>query len=659
VRIATALVVAAACLGLRLLILPVDAGLAFLTFYPGTALVALLCGAAPTLVYILVAGLVASYFFVFPYWSFVVHNSIPVIAFLLAATSILLVIHFYQRRVAQEIHRLQVANEAIREREVELAEVQRIAKIGSWSWDMRTDAMRASQELCRMFGLQEIPQFAQQDGVMFPHDAWLELRDAQLEIARTGLGYDLELPALNADGSQMWVNSRAEVVLDPDGERIGLRGMVQDITEHKQSESIAHSERFVRSITDSMPGLVAYFDREVRCQFANQSYLNWYKRSRQEMLGTTLKELMGDSLYAVNESLIHAALEGEKQHFERFLTRPDGSIGHVLADYIPDTNSFGEVVGFSILVTDIKALKLAETELKMAATVYQNTAEGIMVTDSGGIILSVNPAFTQITGYPAEEAIGQTPRLLRSDRHDPSFHASVWQQITEQGRWQGEIWNRSKDGGIFLEWQTITRIAGSNEAATRYVSVFHDITDTWQINEDNRHLAFHDALTQLPNRALLTERLERQIARAEREPRLLAVMFLDLDRFKAVNDTLGHAVGDELLIAIARKLQALVRKSDTVARFGGDEFVIKLDNPANKDEVMHIADRVIAVINEPMEIHGHLVQVGASVGIAMFPEHGATAAELIKSADAAMYEAKRSSKNSYHFFASDVVACRH
>ena len=426
--------------------------------------------------------------------------------------------------------------------------------------------------------------------------------------------------------------------------------------ERGNSDAIANSDRFIRTIIDSMPGLLAYFDRDERCRFANQSYLTWYQRSMQDVLGTKLKDLMGASLYAVNESFVRGALAGEKQQFERFLTRPDGGTAHVLADYVPDTDERGEILGFTVIVTDIRALKLAETELKLAASVYQNTAEGIMVTDSRGVILSVNPAFTQITGYPAHEAVGQTPRLLRSDRHDHAFHASVWQQITGLGRWQGEIWNRRKDGGVFLEWQTITRIADTNEASVRYVSVFHDITDTWRINEDNRHLAFHDALTQLPNRALLMERLERKILSAEREPQRIAVLFLDLDRFKLINDTLGHAVGDELLIVVARKLQGLVRQSDTVARLGGDEFLIKLDNPSSSEEVLQVADRVIAVVNERSEIQGHEVAVGVSVGIAMFPEDGATAAELIKSADAAMYAAKRAGQNRYQCYASEMRA---
>jgi diguanylate cyclase (GGDEF)-like protein/PAS domain S-box-containing protein len=430
---------------------------------------------------------------------------------------------------------------------------------------------------------------------------------------------------------------------------------VQDITERKQAESIAKNERFIRTITDAIPALVAYWDSELRCKFFNQAYLNWWGKPAETMQGITMQALLGESLFAIYEPAIREVLSGESKHFERFLTKHDGTVGHVLADYIPDRDAHGSVVGFIVIVTDIKALKVAETELQLAAAVIQNIAEGILVTDLAGVIQSVNPAFTKITGFPAEEAIGHTPRILRSDRHDAPFHAALWDQIANQGHWQGEIWNRRKNGEVFLERQTITRIAGGHNEVSRYVSVFHDITDAWQANEDNRHLAFHDPLTKLPNRTLLLERLERQIARAKREPGSFAVMFLDLDHFKAVNDTLGHAVGDELLIVVAQKLQTLVRQTDTVARIGGDEFVIKLDNPASQDEVNYIAQRVIGVINETIEIKGHQIQVGASVGIALYPENGTTANELIQNADAAMYAAKRTGRNKFRLYSAEMV----
>jgi diguanylate cyclase (GGDEF)-like protein/PAS domain S-box-containing protein len=441
-------------------------------------------------------------------------------------------------------------------------------------------------------------------------------------------------------------------------------GLVSDISEEENARAqaeasalaVAKSENFLKTITDAMPGLVAYWDMDLRCRFANKPYLEWFGKLPQAVVGATMMELMGERLFALNEPHILGVLRGQPQRFERTLTKADGSLGFTLVNYIPDKDANGTVAGFFVLVSDVTVLKQAEAELKLAASVFENTIEGIFVTDGDGIILSVNPAFTSITGFTSDEAIGRTPRILRSDRHDEAFYATVWQDIAAKGQWQGQIWNRRKDGETFLEWQTITIIPAPEGEPARYISVFNDITELWRKDEYIRHLAFHDALTDLPNRALLIERLNHQTAIAKREQRLLAVMFLDLDRFKFVNDNFGHDVGDDLLKAVAQKLLALVRQSDTVARLGGDEFVIVLNNPESQAEVTHIADRVVTIINEPMEFCGKTAQVGTSIGIAMYPINGDTPAELIKSADTAMYAAKAAGKNTHRFFNVDMVA---
>ncbi|MBC7455045.1 MAG: diguanylate cyclase, partial [Massilia sp.] len=551
---------------------------------------------------------------------------------------------------------IEAAHAASLRHEADMTQVQRIAQIGGWHWDAKMDTTLASPELCRIFGRTDFPPVMQQCDVLFPHAAWRELNHAIEEVVHSGKGYDLELPALRADGSHFWINIRAEVVRGAGGEVTGMRGMVQDITQRKQAESIAKSERFIKAIANAVPGMVSYWDSTLRCRFANRSYLEWYGKRPEDIIGGTMLDLMGEPMFALNEAYFAAVLAGEKQEFERTLTKPDGSVGHALAHYMPDIDAYGEVVGFFALVSDVTPLKKAEGELRLAANVVQNTVDGIMVTDAHRIILSVNPAFSAVTGYSARESLGQTPALLESHRHDAQFHASVWRQIVQAGQWEGEIWNRRKDGEMFLAWQTTTRIAGSAGEAARYVSVFRDITATWSNNERIKHLAFHDALTDLPNRALLMERLEHHIVLAARAPRTLAVLFLDLDQFKSINDRLGHHVGDDVLIVVARKLQALLRQSDTVARLGGDEFVILLDSPRGRDDVVDIAERIIASIHEPMTLRGETARVGTSMGIALFPADGASAAQLINQADSAMYASKKAGKNTYRFFLFDATA---
>lgn len=380
--------------------------------------------------------------------------------------------------LAERSQALETTHGVLVKREAELADAQRIAGVGSWTWDLATDQTHYSREVCAIFGLREIPRFSEQSGSMFPHEAWLALRQARLAMARTGTGYNLELPAFRSDGSPIWVHMRSEVARDTSGAVLGMNGTVQDITERKLSESIAHSERLIRAITNAMPSLVAYWDTGLRCKFANQSYLNWWKKSEAEIREITLQELMGESLFQVNEALIGAALKGEEQQFERFLTRPDGSVGHVLAQYVPDRDAHGRVQGFIIIVSDIQATKVAEAELRLAENVYQNVSEAIMVTDLSGIILSINPAFTQITGYPAQEAVGKPHHILHSLRHDAAFHAALQAQIASTGQWRGEVWNRRKNGDVYLQWQTITRINGSDNGSGRHVYLFHDMTDT-------------------------------------------------------------------------------------------------------------------------------------------------------------------------------------
>ena len=303
-----------------------------------------------------------------------------------------------------------------------------------------------------------------------------------------------------------------------------------------------------------------------------------------------------------------------------------------------------------VIMADITERKLSEAETQMAASVFHNTMEGIIVTATDGTILSVNPGFARITGYGPDEAIGQTPRLLKSDHHDQSFYHALWTSITESGCWQGEIWNRRKSGEVYLEWLTITMIPGPDGKPFRYVSVFNDITEIRQKDEHIRHLAFHDALTGLPNRMLLQDRLNHAIEIARRDGSQVAVMFIDLDRFKVVNDSLGHDVGDMLLIQVTQRLGLCLRKSDTIARQGGDEFVVLLSDFEAIGEVAEVAEKIIAALVAPVKVREHEIHIGASIGIALYPQDGDDVTSLMRDADTAMYRAKNAGRNTFRFF---------
>jgi diguanylate cyclase (GGDEF)-like protein/PAS domain S-box-containing protein len=305
------------------------------------------------------------------------------------------------------------------------------------------------------------------------------------------------------------------------------------------------------------------------------------------------------------------------------------------------------------------ALKVAELEreaalaaekLRLANTVFENVLEGVMVTDASAVILSVNPAFSAITGYGEEEVVGQRPSLLKSRLHDTDFYQRLWATLLNVGQWKGEIWNRRKSGDTFLAWQTISAVHDSDGKTSHYVSVFFDITERKRREEQIRYQAYHDLLTGLPNRQLLVDRLTQSLLHAKREGEMLAVMFLDLDRFKEINDTQGHDMGDQVLQETARKLKSCVRKGDTVARLGGDEFVLLLPKIKQMDNVVHLAEKIIEQMGGTQKIGGQAFHTGASIGISMFPKDGDQADLLLKRADEAMYGAKQKGRGCYQLY---------
>jgi diguanylate cyclase (GGDEF)-like protein/PAS domain S-box-containing protein len=288
-------------------------------------------------------------------------------------------------------------------------------------------------------------------------------------------------------------------------------------------------------------------------------------------------------------------------------------------------------------------------ELRLAASVCHNSADAILITDAARRIASVNPSFTKITGYTEAEVLGEVPVFLRTDSHPPELFQSMSETLARDGRWQGELWNRKKNGEAFLEWATIDRMANGSGDLVRYVCVSRDVTELKQRDEHFRHLAFHDALTGLPNRLLFRERLDHALNRSTRDGGRLSVIFIDLNGFKAVNDSLGHEAGDHVLKAVATRFHELLRRgADTVARYGGDEFVILTEDLKDCEQSVQLASRVLAEIARPIDYRDHCIRIGASIGMAFFPTDGNTTEILLQRADAAMYSAKLSGKASGH-----------
>jgi diguanylate cyclase (GGDEF)-like protein/PAS domain S-box-containing protein len=277
-----------------------------------------------------------------------------------------------------------------------------------------------------------------------------------------------------------------------------------------------------------------------------------------------------------------------------------------------------------------------------------------MITDRQGRILKINPAFSQITGYGTEEAIGESPSLFRSHQHDDQFYRDLWRALTETGRWQGEIWNRRKNGEIFPIWQTITSVSNEQGEIVRYISIFDDISEQKEWEKRIHHLAFFDALTELPNRRLFEERLGHGLELVRRTQQQLGLLLVDLDRFKAVNDTLGHPIGDQLLRQIASRLRHCVREEDTVARLGGDEFAVILENLGSSADAESVARKILARLSSPVVLEGKEIFPSASIGISIYPEDGRDTETLVRNADTALYKAKDQGRNGFQFYAEEM-----
>ena len=306
------------------------------------------------------------------------------------------------------------------------------------------------------------------------------------------------------------------------------------------------------------------------------------------------------------------------------------------------------------LQKSVSEVKESQEQLKLSAQVFVNSMEAIVITDAENNIIQVNKAFTEITGYSREESLGRNPRILKSGQHDWEFYRVMWEILLSTGNWQGELMDRRKNGEVYPKWLSITVVRDEKGDITNFIALFSDITERKASYERIQHLAQFDALTNLPNRTLLNEYLDMSIGVAKRSKAQLAILFLDLDRFKIVNDSLGHHAGDLLLKIVSDRLTNCIRETDTVARLGGDEFVILLPSIKEPGDAVSVAQKVVDAIAVPFLLEGNEVNIGTSIGIGIYPDNGLDRSTLIKNADAAMYHAKENGRNNFQFFSSEM-----
>ncbi|WP_024851046.1 EAL domain-containing protein [Hydrogenovibrio kuenenii] len=430
---------------------------------------------------------------------------------------------------------------------------------------------------------------------------------------------------------------------------------VRESIEFQRKEALERLQK----IAGRLPGMIYQFqlfpDGRSCFPFSSEAMESIYHLKPEEVVEDAraiFDVVHPDDLEMVNLSIQESAenLSPWKQEFR--VVFDDNEVRWLSANAIPQREDDGSVLWYGF-TTDITESKKTEEQIQLASKVFEQSREGIMITDSDLNLLMVNDAFTDITGYEREEVLGKSPSLLSSGKHPKEFYLQMWEQIEKEGYWQGEIWNRHKSGKFYPEWLSISQGKNSFGEVSQYIGVFTDISRLKESEEQIHRLVHFDSLTSLANRETLVKRLKQNITSAEQSHNQVALLFIDLDHFKNINDTLGHYVGDQLLMEVGHRIAELLSPDYLLARQGGDEFIVAMPN-ANENEVAHLAESILKSVSSEMLLENLNLQITPSIGISIFPQDGTDADSLLKNADTAMYQAKRDGRNTYRFFAAEM-----
>lgn len=464
-------------------------------------------------------------------------------------------------------------------------------------------------------------------------------------------------------GHQSLFETTKTPLSDKQGNLIGVLGIGRDITERRQNE--IHRQTLANRLTgliEAIPDAIFYKDGAGRWlitnEFAKQLFhlqdVDWRNKTDLELAAARpeFKQIHEDCVKD-DEATWQT---GTLQIFEEQIQDERGHAYTYDVRKMPIFDAQGNREGLVIIGRDITKTKQRENHLQLAARVFEQSSEGFLITDADNHIVMVNKAFTSISGYSEAEVLGQTPHLFASGKQDDNFYAAMWASINEHGHWQGEIWNRRKNGEIYPELLNISSVHDETGQVKHYVAVFSDISSIKASEAQLEFLAHHDPLTTLPNRLMLFERLEHSIEIGKRDSKQMALLMLDLDRFKDVNDSYGHLAGDQLLQQVAKRLTLRLREVDTVARLGGDEFTVLLEDIVHKEDAARVAEDIIADLSAPYLLPlCDEVRIGVSVGISLYPEHGNTPETLLQQADTALYLAKAQGRGRYAYFSDELT----
>ncbi len=520
--------------------------------------------------------------------------------------------------------------------------------------------LKVNEAACRRLGYSETELLN-----LSPKDIDAAGMDEQRNVSVSALLAEgravFEMEHMTRDGRNIAVEISARLI-DIQGRAMVL-SVARDVTERRRAaESLQTARQMLQHVIDTVPNFVFWKDRDSRYLGCNAAFARLAGLSRpDEIIGKDDRELVWRKfadLYRRDDANVISS-GTPKLNIVEPMELEDGSTLWLETSKVPLCDVQGRTVGVLGVFQDISERVRSEEKLRQAAKVFESTMEGVLITGPDGAIVAVNAAFTAITGYSKAEVLGRNPRMHQSGRHGNSFYQSMWASILQTGSWRGEIWNRRKTGEIYPEWLTINTVQDDAGKILNYVGVFTDISRLKRSEADLDYLAHHDPLTELPNRLLLNARLDYAIQRAHRAGSSLALLFLDLDRFKTVNDSLGHPAGDKLLKTVAALLSACVRNEDTVARLGGDEFVIVLDGIRRTGDAGEVAKKILAALNKHFDLEGQTVFITASIGISLYPADGRDGTTLLQNADAAMYQSKEEGRSTFRFYSAELTRTAH
>lgn len=471
--------------------------------------------------------------------------------------------------------------------------------------------------------------------------------------------YKMEKRCFRKNGEMFWGSVNVSAIRNDDGKVHSIIGVLEDVTERKNIENeLEKSTAQFKAIFNSISDAAVFVGTNRHIIMINPAVSKHFGYSFDDLRGKSAEVLYANTedYQFLGHSRFNIDANINSQLYEMTYQRKDGShfIGETQGTKVEDEH--GNFIGFIGIIRDISERKKTEERLRLSQKIFEDTAKAILVTDADNMIIDANDAFCETTGYQRQELIGQSPRILKSGMHNNKFYKKLWDSLNRSGYWKGEIWDKKKNGDLFPTWSTISVVKDHLGHAVNYVAIFSDITEIKQSEKRLEYLAHYDQLTKLPNRMLFNDRLSQAIARAERHKDSMAIMYIDLDGFKQVNDTLGHTAGDELLKNVAERLKICVREEDTIARLGGDEFAIIINELQSIDFLHILAKRITEELSISLNYGGREISVTGSIGVATYPSNGNDEETLLRHADQAMYYAKQLGRNTYQFFDPAIKA---